>query len=95
MRVVVSPEAERLVRDRGGRIYVWTDRQRCCGDATYLTTATTAPRGRPFRRVEGTNGFDLFVDLGRRRAPDELRLDVRGWRRGCVEAYWNDCIFVT
>jgi hypothetical protein len=94
MHVVVSPEAERLVRERGGRIYVWTDRQRCCGGATYLTTATTPPRGRPFRKVDGPEDFDLFVDLGRRSAPDELRLDARGWRRRRVEAYWNGCVFV-
>jgi hypothetical protein len=95
MDVVVSPEAERLIRERGGRIYVWTDQQRCCAGATYLSTSSTPSRRRRFQQVDGPEGVDLFVDLGRRGAPDELHLDVGGWRHRRVEAYWNGCVFVT
>lgn len=95
MNVVATPEAEALIRERGGRLFVWTDLRRCCGGATYLLSSFERRAGRTFRRVEGPSGLELFVDLGRLRPPQELQLGVRGRRRKRVEAYWNGCVFVT
>jgi hypothetical protein len=95
MNVVMTPEAEELVRSRGGPLFVWVDRQRCCGGATYLATAWERPRGRMFQRIDGPGGSELHFDDGGLRPPDELHLDIRGRRRRRVEAYWNGCVFVT
>ena len=94
MKVLGSPGVDELVRARGGRLFVWTDPRRCCsGGDTYLKTDTQAEPGRSFRRVEGPDGFELYFDPGRMDPPDELHLDVRGFRRKRVEAYWNGCVF--
>ena len=92
--VLASPEVAGLIRDRRGRLYVWPDRHACCGGTvTYLATGSEPERGRVFHRL-GVEGFDLFLDPGRMRPPDELVLDVRGRRRRKrVEAYWNGCVF--
>jgi len=95
MNVVATREAEELVRSRGGRMFVWIDRQRCCGGATYLATSSERPQGRVFQRIDGPESFELYFDHGGLRPPDELHLDVRGWRRKRIEAYWNGCVFVT
>lgn len=94
MNVVMTPEAEELVRSRGGHMFVWIDSMRCCGGATYLATSSEPPEGREFRRIEGPEAFELYLDHGGRRPPDELHLDARGWRRKRIEAYWNGCVFV-
>lgn len=94
MRVVLTPEVDELVRERGGRLFVWVDPRRCCGGGvTFLSTASAPPEGgHAFRHVDA-DGFDLFFDPGRSEPPSELLLDVRGRRRKRVEAYWNGCVF--
>jgi hypothetical protein len=94
MNVMATPEAAALIRERGGRLLVWTDRRRCCGGATYLTSSFEPLGGRTFRRAEGSGDVELFVDLGRLRPPEELQVAVRGRGRKRVEAYWNGCVFV-
>jgi len=94
MNVAATPEAEALIRERGGRLFVWTDLRRCCGGATYMRSSFDPRAGKTFRRVDGSGNFDLYVDLGRLRPPQELQLDVRGRGRKRVEAYWNGCVFV-
>lgn len=75
------------MREHGGRLYVWTDRTRCCGGAmTFLQTAWDPP--------EGCEGFRLYLDSGRLEPPDELHLAVKGWRRKRVDAFWNGCAYV-
>jgi hypothetical protein len=94
MRVTATPEVATLVRERGGRLFVWPDRQRCCQGATYLLTGSDPPPNRDFREVEGSHGFDLWFEPGSHRPPDELNLGVRGWRTKRVEAYWDGGVFV-
>jgi len=94
LRISSTPEVAALVRERGGRLFVWPDRQRCCQGATYLLTSNEPPRGKAFRPVDGTQGFDLWFDPGNLRPPDELHLGVRGWRTKHVEAFWDGCVFV-
>jgi hypothetical protein len=90
---MADAEVVSLVRERGGRLYVWTEARRCCGGGMkYLSTGTEPARGREFRRVD-VDGFALLFDAGRMGPPDELVLDVRGRRRKRVEAYWNGCVF--
>ena len=95
MNVVTSAAAESLIREHGGRLFVWTDRQRCCAGATYLQSSFDRAGGRAFRRAGGGGDVELYLDLGRLAPPEELHLDVRGLLRKRVEAYWNGCVFVT
>lgn len=95
MRVLSPPRVADLVRERGGKLYVWTDFRRCCsGGITYLNTGSEPPGGRIFRPVDA-EGFELFFDPGRLDPPAELHLDVKGLRRKRVEAYWDGCVFAT
>jgi hypothetical protein len=44
--------------------------------------------------VDGPDGFELWFDPAGLTPPEELVLEVRGWRTERVEAYWNGCVFV-
>jgi hypothetical protein len=94
MIVVSKVGVADLVRENGGRIYVWTDSHRCCsGNVTYLKTGSAPEPGRRFVRCDAKE-FELWFDPGARPAPDELHLEVRrGLHKKRVEAYWNGCVF--
>nr|MBA2599525.1 hypothetical protein [Actinomycetota bacterium] len=94
MKVVADPEVGELVRQQGGRLYVWTDPHKCCsGNMTYLLTGSRPPARREFHAYDA-DGFELLFSPGNMNPPDELHLDVKGWRKKRVEAYWNGCVFV-
>jgi len=93
MRVVVSEPARRLIAERGGRLYVRTNRSRCCGGGvTRLVTSSEPSAGVEFRRAVEADGFELFLPARLARLPDELHVEVR--RRSRVEAFWNGCAWV-
>jgi hypothetical protein len=92
-RVVVSNPASNLIEERGGRIYVWPKKSRCCGAVTTLATSNEPPRRGEFVRVETPEQFELYLDARLRRLPDELHLDLRRFPRR-VEAYWNGCAWI-
>jgi hypothetical protein len=94
MQVVVSEQAAELIAERGGRLYVWLKRGRCCGTVTTLTAASEPKAGKAFRHVAGIDRFELYVPSALARLPDELHLEVRRFPRR-VEAYWNGCAWVT
>jgi hypothetical protein len=95
MRITAADRVARVVRERGGRLYVWTSSHRCCtGPLTLLETATERPPGEHtgFRTIDA-GGFDVLLDMGGRRLPNELVLELRG-RRKKVVAFWNDQAWV-
>lgn len=94
MRVVVSDPAADLIKEHGGRLYVWLKKGRCCGAFTTLATCSEPPRGKEFSRTAADEGFELYLPAGLTRLPDELHLDVRRFPRR-VDAYWNGCAWVT
>ena len=90
MKITVAEDVGEVVRERGGRLYVWTRSHRCCtGPLTLLETGTARPEGadRHFREI-GADGFAVLLDMGGQRLPDELVLELRG-RRKRVVAFWN------
>jgi hypothetical protein len=90
--VTSSPEAVGLVKERGGRLYVWGKTTRCCRNSiTFLETAGE-PCDRQFRVVEA-DGIELYFDT-RLPEPEELVVEVTGRRRKHVRAYWNNCAYV-
>lgn len=90
MKVVASPGARAALRERGGVLYLWTSAHGCCvGGITLLEADTRPPASGPhrFERI-AARGFDLFLDLGARKPPEELVLELRG-RRKRIAAFWN------
>jgi len=108
MRIVISPKAAPFIAERGGDVWVWLDPRRgVVGSFVWLEAHCESPRSsrrssftrssrRPhrFRRLE-RDGVTLHYDFGRLDLPEELHLDIKGWRRGTrrLEAYWNGSIF--
>lgn len=93
VQLVVSEGAADLIQDRGGRLYVWPKKNRCCGGLTTLVASTTAPQ-REFRQVASTDRFQVLVPVNLARMPEELHLELRRFPLR-VEAYWNGCAWVT
>jgi len=90
MKVTATDDIRELVREQGGRLYVWASARRCCsGTLTLLEAGTEPPPGdeRRFREIDA-GGFELLLDMGMRRLPEELVLELRG-RRKKVAAFWN------
>ena len=80
MKIAATDGVKDLVRERGGRLYVWTSAHRCCsGTLTLLEAGTESPPGaeRRFREIDAA-AFHWMLDLGARPAPEELVLE---WRR--------------
>jgi len=94
MRVLVSDPAVDLIGERGGRLYVWLKRGRCCGGVTRLVSASVPPAGREFRRVDANERFELYVPARLEPLPDELHVELRRFPRR-LESYWNGCAWVT
>ncbi|HEY5168396.1 MAG TPA: hypothetical protein VIK03_03235 [Thermoleophilia bacterium] len=95
MRIRATDEVAAAVRERGGRLYVWTSSHRCCtGPLVLLETASEPPKdgAREFRAHEA-GGYQVLLDMGGRRLPDELVLELQGRRRKVV-AFWNDQAWV-
>ena len=94
MKIILSdPGVPALVREHGGKLFVRTDPHKCCtGALTYLKTGSGPEPGRHYRLFE-TDGFELWFDPGSAGPPDELHLDIKGWRTKRIEAYWNGCAY--
>lgn len=94
MRVVASEVALQFVRERGGRLYVWTTTSRCChGGLTLLRASTEPTPGREFRRA-ASDQLDVFLPTQIKQLPEELHLDLHRFPRSHVEAYWDGCAWV-
>lgn len=91
--MLASDPAVELIRERGGRLYVWLTRGGCCRSVTTLASSPSPPAGKAFRRVEETAGFELYLPASLTRVPDELHLELRRFPRR-VEAYWDGCAWV-
>ena len=94
MKLVAPDSAVDFIEQRGGRLYVWTKRTRCCGGVfSTLGASTEAPASTDFRRVDETAGFELYVPATLGRLPDELHVETRRFPRR-IEAYWNGCAWI-
>ncbi len=77
------------IRERGGSLYVWPRKARCCG-GTITLEAATEPPDKVFRHVEA-EGIYLFVPVGMM-LPESLHLEIS--RRGRIRAFWNGLAWV-
>ena len=87
--LVASPAAIEAIRERGGALYVWPRKARCCG-GTITLEAATEPPDKVFQPVEAA-GVDLFVSQGMM-TPESLHIEIS--RRGCIRAFWNGLAWV-
>jgi hypothetical protein len=95
MKIRATDAVAEQVRRSGGRLYVWTSAHRCCsGPLTLLEAATERPPEpqRRFREIDA-GAFELLLDMGGQRPPEELVLELRGRRRR-IAAFWNDQAWV-
>jgi hypothetical protein len=94
VRVLASDPAVELIQERGGRLYVWVKKGRCCGAPRTLRASTEAPeRAGAFRSVEAGGRFELFVPAGLATLPSELHVELQRFPRR-VEAYWDGCAWL-
>ena len=93
MRLVVSEPASALIAERGGRLYVWPTRARCCGSVTRLRSACTPPAGKEFRRIDSAGECEVYVPSRLARLPEELHVELKRYPRR-VESYWDGCAWV-
>ncbi len=94
MRVEATDEAVEFIKGRGGRLWVWPRHPVRPGLVT-LDTATEPPGGDlRFERVSHDAGFNLFLDARGWGEPEFLDIDLRGWRRRRVAAFWNGLAYV-
>jgi hypothetical protein len=108
MEIRTTPKAAAFIAERGGRVWVWLDPRRgLIGSYVWLEAHCDPPRAtrrtsftrssrRPHRfRTLAADGFELHYDFGRLDEPEEVHLDVKGWRKRTrrLEAYWNGSVF--
>ncbi len=93
MELVVSDGAADLIQERGGCVYVWPKKSRCCGGLITLVASTTAPQ-RDFRQVASDDRVQVLFPVHLAPMPEELHLELRRFPLR-VEAYWNGCAWVT
>ena len=94
MQVEVSHEAAGLIREHGGRLWVWAARPRVCcwGTPAYMRAAAEQPPGLSgFSPVTQDGGVEIWFRAPAGRVPDVLEIGVHGRRRPRVEAYWDGC----
>ena len=108
MRIVTSPKAAAYIAEHGGSVWVWLDPHRAVvGSYIWLEAHAEPPRAsrktsftrssrRPHRFKElEQDGVVVHYDFGNMEPPEELHLDLKGWRKATrrLEAYWNGFVF--
>jgi hypothetical protein len=91
VRVLASPEARRLLRQRGGLLFVRIRKAANVRAAVRTLIASTEPPGTEaldFQRFDAGDGLIVFLPPGIR-PPRELHLEVRGRFARRIEAFWN------
>ena len=90
--VDLSVEAALFVRDHGGKLFIWTQRQVCCKGRTSSRTQTSfeATPHRSFVRVFSWEQVELYLAAGL--APAEITVAVSSFPRRRVIAFWPNCM---
>jgi hypothetical protein len=93
MQVELSSEAAALIRQHGGRLWVWAARPRLCcwGTPAYMHAATERPPGLSGFWPVPHDEVELWFRPPAGRVPDVLEIGLHGRRRPRVEAYWDGC----
>jgi hypothetical protein len=83
MQADVSAEAAELVRQHGGRMWVWAARSRVCcwGTPAYMHAATERPPGLSVFALVSQAGAGIWFRAPAGRVPDVLEIGLHGRRR--------------
>jgi hypothetical protein len=90
----MSPEAADFVSRNGGQVWVWANRQACCGASAWMHAATMPPGDvSGFVMLNaGVEGLDVFFRAVAGQRPEVLEIGLKGRRRPQIAAYWDGCI---
>ena len=93
MQIEATSDAKKLIRARGGMLFVWIEAG--MRGVRFLRTSTEPPEDAlDWERSETDTGFLVFTSP-RMRTPRTLQLEVRGFlTRLRINALWNGCAFV-
>ena len=93
MQVEATPDAKKLIKARGGLLFVWMEAG--MRGIRYLRTSTEPPPDAlEWDRIETGEGFFVFTPPQMRK-PRQLGLEVRGFLTKLrIDALWNGCAFV-
>ncbi len=73
---------------------MWTDAARCqAGKMMVLIASTEPPKDHHDFEVFDLDGSEVLFDAARNEPPEELVLEVKGWRKERVAAYWDGLAF--
>jgi hypothetical protein len=90
VRIVASQDAaERILASAAGH----AQQRRCCGGALIFLKTSASADGHTFRLIPD-GPIAIYIDERLPGMPDELHLEVRGFRRKRIDAYWNGCVYV-
>jgi hypothetical protein len=92
MEIQATPDAKKLIRARGGLLFVWIEAG--MRGVKFLRTSTEPPEDAlDWERTE-TKHFLVFTPP-RMRKPKFMQLEVRGFLTKLrINALWNGCAFV-
>jgi hypothetical protein len=93
MQIQATSDAKKLIRARGGMLFVWIEAG--MRGLLFLRTSTEPPEDAlNWERTETEEGFLVFTPP-KMRKPRTLGLEVRGFlTRLRIDALWNGCAFV-
>jgi hypothetical protein len=95
MRVMTTPRAAALVRERGGRLYVWAKAAQCCGGTRFIEASTEPPRDLALFELIESDPLELYVrPVGEHGLPNELDVDLARMRRNRLQAWWDGCPYL-
>ena len=91
MDIRVSAAAAEMVRQQGGRLWVWAARPwGCCwGTPAEMHADTERPPHLTGFSLVSRDQIDIWFCSPGGRVPDVLEIGVWGKRKPRVEAYWN------
>jgi hypothetical protein len=95
VRVQISQEAAQFARANGGQVWVWADRQACCGALAWMHAATKPPKslsGFVMLDASGTESLDVYFRAVGGQWPEVLEIGLEGRRRPKIAAYWDGCL---
>lgn len=90
--VDISVEAALFVREHGGRLFIWTQRQVCCKGRTSFRTqvAFEDPGHKSFDRVFSSEQLELYLAAGV--SPKEVTVALSTFPRRRIVAFWPGCM---
>jgi hypothetical protein len=93
MEIQATPDAKKLIRARGGMLFVWIEAG-MRGTKFLRTSMEPPPDALEWDRVDSGKGFLVFTPP-KMRKPRRLELAVRGYLTKLrIGAFWNGCVFV-